>query len=354
LSKWQDRERVFQISTTEKIDPAEADHPEERPEERDIVVGRRVLNAEAAALHDLADSLGADFSAAVETLLDVKGRVIVSGLGKSGHIARKITATLASTGTPAQHVHPSEASHGDLGMITGDDAVIMLSNSGENRELSDLIAHTRLVGIPLIGISSKPESTLIRSSDIGLILVDAPEACPMGKAPTTSSTMMLALGDALGVALMERRGFDIDNYRVLHPGGKLGQSLVRVSEVMHQGDAIPLITGDATMADLIRVKVEKRKGCIGILDEAGLLIGIFTDGDLGRSLDDQLMSKTAFDVMTRSPKTISGDALVVEAVALMQKHNITALFASGPDGGSDAIKPVGIIHMHDCIKAGFS
>lgn len=319
-----------------------------------MAVGQRVLETEASALRGLATSLGGDFSAAVETLLAVKGRVIVSGLGKSGHIARKITATLASTGTPAQHVHPSEASHGDLGMITGDDAVIMLSNSGENRELSDLIAHTKLVGIKLIGISSKPQSTLIRSSDIGLILPDAPEACPMGKAPTTSSTMMLALGDALGVALMERRGFNIENYRVLHPGGKLGQSLVRVSEVMHKGDAMPLITGDATMEDLIRVKVEKRKGCIGILDEAGLLIGIFTDGDLGRNLDDQLMSKSAFDVMTRSPKTIPVTALVVEAVALMQKHNITALFAGDPVDQADQVKPVGIIHMHDCIKAGFN
>lgn len=287
-------------------------------------------------------------------MLAVKGRVIVSGLGKSGHIARKITATFASTGTPAQHVHPSEASHGDLGMITGDDAVIMLSNSGENRELSDLIAHTRLVGIPLIGISSKRDSTLIQSSDIGLILPEAPEACPMGKAPTTSSTMMLALGDAIGVALMERRGFGIENYRVLHPGGKLGQSLVRVSEVMHSGDAMPLITGDGSMEDLIRVIVEKSFGCVGIVSETEELIGIFTDGDLGRSLDNRLMDKTAFDVMIKTPKTISATALVVEAVGLMQKHNIMALFAGEPDTATGALKPVGIIHMHDCIKAGFN
>lgn len=286
-------------------------------------------------------------------MLGVKGRVIVSGLGKSGHIARKITATFASTGTPAQHVHPSEASHGDLGMITGDDAVVLLSNSGENRELSDLIAHTRLVGIPLIGISSKPQSTLITASDIGLILPDNPEACPMGKAPTTSSTMMLALGDAIGVALMERRGFGIENYRVLHPGGKLGQSLVRVSEVMHAGRSMPLVAGDGPMEDLIRVIVEKSFGCVGIVNESEDLIGIFTDGDLGRSLDNRLMDKTAFDVMTKTPKTIRATALVVEAVALMQKHNIMALFAGEPDGATGTIKPVGIIHMHDCIKAGF-
>lgn len=239
-------------------------------------------------------------------------------------------------------------------MITGDDAVIMLSNSGENRELSDLIAHTRLVGIPLIGISSKRESTLIQSSDIGLILPDAPEACPMGKAPTTSSTMMLALGDALGVALMERRGFGIENYRVLHPGGKLGQSLIRVSEVMHVGDTMPLITGDAPMEDLIREIVKKSFGCVGILHDEGWLKGIFTNGDLGRNLDNRLMEKTAFEVMTEGPKTIHDHALVAEAVALMQDHKITTLFVTENNPTTPWAEPVGIIHMHDCIKAGFN
>lgn len=320
---------------------------------QDIAAGRRVLETEATALNDLANSLGVDFTAAVEVLLEVKGRVIVSGLGKSGHIARKITATFASTGTPAQHVHPSEASHGDLGMITRDDVVVMLSNSGENRELSDLIAHTRLVGIPLIGISSKPESTLIQSSDIGLILPEAPEACPMGKAPTTSSTMMLALGDALAVALMERRGFNMDDYRVLHPGGQLGQSLIRVSDVMHTGDEMPLVTGNAPMSEMLATLVERKFGCVGILDDSGALIGVFTDGDLGRNLDSELMNKSAFDVMTKTPKVIRDNALVAEALALMKEKKIWTLFIYDHTGVEENINPIGIIHIQDCIKAGF-
>ena len=316
-------------------------------------MGRRVLNTEASALGDLAQSLDSRFSEAVEALLDVKGRVIVSGLGKSGHIARKIVATLASTGTPAQHVHPSEASHGDLGMITRADVVIMLSNSGENRELSDLIAHTRLVGIPLIGISSKPESTLIQSSDIGLILPEVPEACPMGKAPTTSSTMMLALGDALAVALMERRGFTMDDYRVLHPGGQLGQSLIRVSDVMHTGAEMPLITGNAPMSEMLATLVERKFGCVGILDAEGALVGIFTDGDLGRNLDSELMNKSAFDVMTTTPKVMRDNALVAEALALMKDKKIWTLFIFDHTKSETNIAPIGIIHIQDCIKAGF-
>ena len=316
-------------------------------------MGRRVLNTEASALGDLAQSLDSRFSEAVEALLDVKGRVIVSGLGKSGHIARKITATFASTGTPAQHVHPSEASHGDLGMITRADVVVMLSNSGENRELSDLIAHTRLVGIPLIGISSKPESTLIQSSDIGLILPEVPEACPMGKAPTTSSTMMLALGDALAVALMERRGFNMDDYRVLHPGGQLGQSLVRVCDVMHVAEEMPLVTGNPPMSELLATLVDKKFGCVGILNTEGALVGIFTDGDLGRNLDSELMNKSAFDVMTTTPKVIRDNALVAEALALMKEKKIWTLFIFDHTKPETGVAPIGIIHIQDCIKAGF-
>lgn len=319
----------------------------------DISVGRRVLKTEASALGDLAQSLDGNFSRAVEMLLNVKGRVIVSGLGKSGHIARKIVATLASTGTPAQHVHPSEASHGDLGMITRADVVVMLSNSGENRELSDLIAHTRLVRIPLIGISSKPDSTLIQSSDLGLILPEVPEACPMGKAPTTSSTMMLALGDALAVALMERRGFNSDDYKVLHPGGQLGQSLIRVADIMHTGDAMPLVRGNVPMSEMLATLVDKRFGHVGVLDTDGKLIGIFTDGDLGRHLDAELMNKSAFDVMTRSPKIIRENALVVEALAMMRERKIWGLFVFRSDDQIEVGPPTGFFHMHDCIKAGF-
>lgn len=316
-------------------------------------VGARVLRQEADALAALGSSLDQNFVDAVEALLGVEGRVIVSGLGKSGHIARKIAATLASTGTPAQHVHPSEASHGDLGMITRQDVVIMLSNSGENRELSDLIAHTRLAGITLIGISSQPTSTLIVASDIGLILPNAAEACPMGMAPTTSTTMMIALGDALAVALMERRGFSKDDYRVLHPGGQLGKSLIRVESVMHTGDEIPLVQGDAVMKDMLAVLVDKRFGCVGMTNQAGGLIGIFTDGDLGRNLDDGLMTKTAFEVMTKRPQTIGAEALVVEAIALMEDKKISCLFVvddPSPEGATPA--PLGILHMHDCIGAG--
>lgn len=321
--------------------------------EQDKSVGRRLLETEAAALKALGNALDGSFSAAVDAMLGVKGRVIVSGLGKSGHIARKIVATLASTGTPAQHVHPSEASHGDLGMITPNDIVVMLSNSGENRELSDLIAHTRLHNIKLIGISSKPQSTLMSASDIGLCLPEAPEACPMGMAPTTSSTMMLALGDALAVALMERRGFSKDDYRVLHPGGQLGKALVRIDAIMHTDNEVPLVVGNVPMVDLMAVLVGKRFGCVGITDEKGALIGVFTDGDLGRNLDADLMNKSAFDVMTRTPKSIAADALVAEAIGLMEEVKVSCLFvtpsSSAPQGSS---RPIGIVHMHDCIGAG--
>ncbi len=312
------------------------------------------MEIESEALASLAGSLDQSFDDAVTALMSIKGRIIVSGLGKSGHIARKIVATLASTGSPAQHVHPSEASHGDLGMITRQDAVIMFSNSGENNELSDLIIHTRRAQIPLIGVSSKPESTLIKQSDIGLILPEAPEACLMGMAPTTSSTMMLALGDALAVALMERRGFSADDYKVLHPGGQLGKSLIRVSEIMHVDDKMPLVNGDGPLPDLLNILIEKRFGIAGIIDEAGGLLGVFTDGDLGRNLDRQMFDKSIFDIMTRDPRTIREGALVAEAVALMEQSKISCLFVI-PDSevGKSNPKPVGVVHVLDCMKAGF-
>jgi arabinose-5-phosphate isomerase len=339
---------VISKSAEKTLQEPQSDRPN-----ADRQVGQKVLETEAKALAALGRSLDGSFSKAIDALLNVKGRVIVSGLGKSGHIARKITATFASTGTPAQHVHPSEASHGDLGMITRQDAVVMLSNSGENRELSDLITHAKLHNIVLIGISSRPDSTLMTAADIALALPDAPEACPMGMAPTTSSTMMLALGDALAVALMERRGFSKDDYRGLHPGGQLGKALIRIDSIMHTGDQIPLVKGDVPMVDLMAEMVGKRFGCVGIADEKGKLIGVFTDGDLGRSLDADLMNKTAFDVMTKSPKTIAADALVAEAIGHMEEAKISGLFvmpASGASNNQDA--PIGFIHMHDCIGAG--
>lgn len=323
--------------------------------ETDLAAARRVLSTEADAITAMADSLDHSFSSAIDAILACSGRVIVSGLGKSGHIARKIAASLASTGTPAQHVHPSEASHGDLGMITSSDVVIMLSNSGENAELSDLIHHTRRVQIPLIGMSSRRESTLIKHSDIGLVLPPAPEACPMGMAPTTSSTMMLALGDAIAVSLMERRGFSKADYKELHPGGQLGKSLVRVGDIMHTLEDTPLVTGNVPVSDLISVLVSYRRGLVGILNDESELVGVFTDGDLGRNLDPGLFERHAHDVMTVSPKYIREDALAAEAMAMMQEKKIWAVFVVSHDQPQDKLpKPVGVLHVHDCLKAGFS
>lgn len=346
-----EQQRGPTIPTETKDSVLEGDRATKTAE--DVAAGQRVLTIETEALTKLAASLGEPFSAAIDACLNVRGRVIVSGLGKSGHIARKMAATFASTGTPSQHVHPSEASHGDLGMITRDDAVVMLSNSGENRELSDLIAHTRLMNIPLIAISSRMGSTLMQAADVRLLLPEAPEACPMGMAPTTSSTMMLALGDALAVALMERRGFSKDDYRVLHPGGKLGQSLVRVRDVMHTGDALPLVRGNVPMTDMLQVLVEKRFGCVGVLDDKGALVGIFTDGDLGRHLDDKLMSKSAHDVMTPAPKVIREGALLAEAAGMMSDKRIWVLFTHQDEDAAEAKTPTGLVHVRDCMKAGF-
>ena len=317
---------------------------------RDNDVACEVINIEADALTALANNIDFDFSHALDLLIAVSGRIIVSGLGKSGHVARKIAATLASTGSPAFFVHPAEASHGDLGMITKADAILMLSNSGENQELKDLIAHTKRFDIPLIGISSRADSTLMEAATVGLLLPKAPEACPMGMAPTTSSTMMLALGDTLAVALMERRGFSADDYRVLHPGGQLGKALVRVKDIMHGTSELPLCTPDTPMQDLLVQMTSKHFGCVGIVDEQGKLIGVFTDGDLRRHIADDFLNKSAGDVMTPSPKTIRPGALVAEAVGFMNNAKITCLFVVDADQ-ADA-KPIGIVHMHDCLKAG--
>lgn len=320
----------------------------------DLASARRVLAIEAAALTSLAAALGATFEKAIGLLMAVKGRIIVSGMGKSGHIARKMAATFASTGAPAHFVHPGEASHGDLGMIAPGDAVVLLSNSGETRELGDLIAHTRRYDIPLIGIASRERSTLISKSDAGIVLPAAPEACPMGLAPTTSTTMMLALGDALAVALMERKGFSQSDYRVLHPGGALGVQLKRVADIMHTGAEVPLVAPNAKMPQVLMEMTGKRFGCAGVVDGKGALIGIITDGDLRRHLTKDLLSLDAASVMTKSPKTVREDALVQEALALMTARppHVTALFVL-PAGGSKAgSKPVGILHIHDCLRAG--
>ncbi len=312
-----------------------------------IATARRVLALEADALRALAASLGASFAAALETLAAVKGRVIVTGIGKSGHIARKIAATLASTGTPALFVHPAEASHGDLGMVTNQDAVLALSNSGETAELADIVAYSKRFAIPLIAMTSDSASALARAATVALIYPGAVEACPMGLAPTTSTTLMLALGDALAVALLENKGFSADDFRQLHPGGKLGRRLLHVADIMHSGERIPLLPPSARMTDAIVEMTGKSLGCVGIVDSSGRLSGIITDGDIRRHIsDDNLLRRTAGDVMNRNVKTVRPDALASEALQIMNTKAITALFVV-EDG-----RPVGILHIHDCLRAG--
>lgn len=323
--------------------------------EHDVAAARRVLTTEAEALNALAGSVNGQFSAAVDLILKAQGRVIVSGMGKSGHVARKIAATMASTGTPAQFVHPGEASHGDLGMITPQDAVLLLSNSGEVHELADLIEYTRRYGVPMAAITSKAQSTLARNADVALILPPAKEACPMGLAPTTSTTMMMALGDALAVALMERRGFTQDQYRVFHPGGTLGRKLVRVSDIMHVDGEVPLVNVTTPMSDVLLTMTSKRFGCAGVLDANGALAGIVTDGDLRRNMSKGLLTLTAQDVMNRNPRTIRASALAAEALRLMNQGDrpVTCLFVV-EDGGQPGQpqRPAGIVHIHDCLRAG--
>lgn len=314
--------------------------------ETDLASGRRVLRLEAEALLVLADELDGPFVAALDKLADLKGRVVVSGMGKSGHVGRKIAATLASTGTPAFYVHPAEASHGDLGMITPDDAVIALSNSGETAELSDVVAYTRRIGIPLIGITSKGESSLAINADVALVLPAMPEACPMGLAPTTSTTLMLALGDAIAVALLERKSFSAADFRDFHPGGKLGRRLLKVADLMHGADQVPLADPAMRMGDALVLMTAKSFGCVGIVTE-NRLAGIITDGDLRRHMAEDLLDRTAGQVMTAAPKTVGPNTLAAEALRIMNTLNITSLFVVD-DGGC----PIGILHVHDCLRAG--
>ena len=280
----------------------------------DLDVARQVLSAEAAGLRALAGALDEGFIRAVDVLASASGRIVVSGMGKSGHVARKIAATLASTGTPALFVHPAEASHGDLGMIVPGDALLVVSNSGETPELADLVAHGRRFGIPLVAITAKSGSALASAADLVLLLPDANEACPMGLAPTTSTTMQMALGDALAVALLTRRGFTAADFRQVHPGGRLGARLRRVRELMHTDDAVPLVSPDTCMDRALLVMTEKRFGCLGVVDESGALYGIVTDGDLRRHMGPELLSRAVRDVMTANPRTIGPDALAGDAL----------------------------------------
>ena len=321
----------------------------------DGAAARRVFDYAVEAIQSLGDTLNGDFSRAVDLLIGVKGRVVVSGMGKSGHIGRKIAATLSSTGTPAQFIHPAEASHGDLGALTRDDALLMLSYRGETAELSDLITYAKRFRIPLIGMAGNAESTLLKAADVALMLPKAREACPMGMAPTTSTTLMLVLGDALAVALMERRGFSADQYRDFHPGGSLGRMLVRVGDIMHQSSELPLVKPDAAMRDVI-VKMTSGgigfAGVAGVIDAKGLLIGIITDGDVRRHVERDLLDRKARDVMSANPKTVAPDMLAAEALALMNMSapKVTSLFVV--DAGSKSKRPVGLLTVHDCLRAG--
>lgn len=310
-------------------------------------IAHEVLTIEGDALFKMRDGLPEAFDDVVALLLGVSGRVIVSGMGKSGHIAHKITATMASTGTPAQTVHPGEASHGDLGMITGQDAVILISNSGETRELADMIAHTRRFGIPLIAITKKASSALATQADHLLLLPDAPEACGIGMAPTTSTTCTLALGDAIAVALMKLRGFERENFLAFHPGGTLGAQLLKVRAVMHKGDELPVVHEHSAMGETLLEMTAKGFGVAAVV-EGGMLTGVITDGDLRRNLDG-LMDKTAGDVATRGPKTIGPDALLTEALGrmTMEAPKVSALFVVGEDGALE-----GLVHIHDALRAG--
>ncbi len=311
----------------------------------DIEHGKATLRQEIFGLEALEDSLGKSFAQAVECIATIAGRVIVTGMGKSGHVARKIAATMASTGTPAHFVHPGEASHGDLGMITKDDAVLALSNSGETAELADIISYAKRFSIPLVGIARRAGSMLVEAADIALVLPEIPEASPVN-APTTSTTMMMALGDAIAVALMHRRGFTNEDFSVFHPGGKLGKAFIRVSDLMHTGSEVPLIRHDMLVSDALLALTGKRFGCAGVVNNTGKLVGIITDGDLRRHMGPNLLAKRAYEIMTAAPLTIRSQALAAEVLGIMNERRVTSLFVVEDE------KPLGIIHIHDCLRAG--
>src|SRR5712675_3565575 len=310
----------------------------------------RTLDAEGSGITAISaalqSDLGGSFASAADLVRNAKGRLIVTGLGKSGHIGRKVAATFASTGTPAFFVHAAEASHGDLGMITADDVILALSWSGEQPEMKNLITYAKRFRIAVIAMTAERESTLSKAADIALALPKAREACPHNLAPTTSSLMLLALGDALAIALLEGRGFTSVDFSVLHPGGKLGAMLKYTRDLMHAGDAVPLKPLGTQMSEALVEMTSKGFGFVGIVDGRGLIVGIVTDGDLRRHMGPDLMAATVDEVMTKNPKTISRDTLAGEALELLNSSKITALIVA------DAGKPVGIVHLHDLLRAG--
>jgi len=319
------------------------------PENKDIEAAKQAIDREVEALEMMKNELDGSLSKVLNLMQKTKGRVIVTGMGKSGHIGRKIAATLASTGTPSFFVHPGEASHGDLGMLTSNDVVLAISNGGESRELSDILMYCKRYKIPLVAMTKNPDSTLGKAGDYILKLPNDGEACPLGLAPTSSTTATLVLGDVLAICLMERKGFSATDYKQRHPGGKLGAILCKVSDLMHTGDEMPIIREDAIMQEALMVMSEKMLGCVGAVNKKGELVGIITDGDLRRWMSPKLIEEKVSKVMTRNPKTIRPDVLASEAVYVMNNtgRGITNLFVVEDDG-----KPLGLIHIHDCLRAG--
>lgn len=317
---------------------------------KDIEIAKQTIEGEIEALKAMEAGLDETLTKALDIMQNTKGRVIVTGMGKSGHIGRKIAATLASTGTPSFFLHPGEASHGDLGMVTKDDTVLAISNSGESKELSDILVYCRRFDIPLIAITKNPQSSLGKNCDLVLILPQNKEACPLGLAPTSSTTATLVMGDVLASGLMVRKGFTEEDFHLRHPGGKLGSILRHVSDIMHTGDEMPLIKDTAIMQEALMTMSAKMLGCVGILDNNGDLIGMITDGDLRRWMAPNLIEENVTKVMTKNPRTIEPDALIAEAVNVMNTtgRGITNMFVV------DGKKPIGIVHIHDCLKAGVS
>ena len=315
--------------------------------ESDRLSAIKTIDSEIRAIEELKKSLDAEsLTKALDFMQNSTGRIIITGMGKSGHIDKKIAASLASTGTPSFFVHPAEASHGDLGMITDDDVVIAISNSGESRELIDILNYCKRFGIKLIAITKNQDSSLGKAGDVVLLLPNNGEACPLGLAPTSSTTATLVLGDILTIRMIERKGFSKEDFNDRHPGGKLGSILKRVSDLMHTGQDMPLLDENANMQAVLLEMTSKRLGCVGFVNSAGILTGILTDGDLRRCLSAQILSEKAADLMTRNPKTIAPEAMTAEALKIMHDKKITNLFVV------DNLKPVGVIHIHDLLNNG--
>ncbi len=325
-----------------------APSPERRADR--LAAARRVLDIEAGALHALRERLDERFGRAVDLLLGCRGKVVVTGVGKSGIVCRKIAATFSSTGTPALFLHAGEGSHGDVGTLVRGDVLLAVSNSGESEEVLRLLPVARRFGIPLIAVTGNPTSTLARDADVALDVSVPEEACSLGLAPTASTTVTMALGDALAVALLEERGFSAEDFALLHPAGALGRRLLRVEDLMHRGEQLPVVDAGASLKDTLIAITSKRLGVTGVVDGTGALVGIVTDGDLRRGLEraTDIRALTAHDLMTTAPKTIAGGALAAEAVGVMERLAITSLFILTDDTRT----PCGVIHLHDLLRAG--